>query len=65
MLPALSAIVYGFIDNFLWILGKIREIGLQAFVDNLLVWASGDFNDKRTHQGLQVALRVVGGWVAF
>lgn len=41
-----------FIDDLLWILGRIWKIGLQAFADDLLVWASGDFHDGRIHWGL-------------
>ena len=54
-----------FIDDLLWILGRIREVGIQAFADDLAAWASGDFRDGRTHRGLRVALRAVGGWAAF
>ena len=54
-----------FIDDLLWILGRIREVGVQAFADDLAAWASGDFRDGRTHRGLRVALRAVGGWASF
>ena len=54
-----------FIDDLLWILGRIREVGVQAFADDLAAWASGDFRDGRTHWGLRVALRAVGGWASF
>ena len=32
-----------FIDDLLWILGRIRELRVQAFADDLAVWACGDF----------------------
>ena len=54
-----------FIDDFLWILGRIQEVGVQAFADDLAVWASGDFRDGMTHRGFRVALRAVGGWASF
>ena len=54
-----------FIDDLLWILGRIRELGIQAFADDLSTWASGTLRDRRTHRGLWVALRAVSGWAAF
>ena len=54
-----------FIDDLLWILGRIRELRVQAFADDLAVWVSGHFRDGRTHRGLRAALRAVGGWASF
>ena len=54
-----------FLDDLLWILGRIRDLQVQAFADDLLTWASGDFRDGHIHRGLGVALRAVGGWASF
>ena len=54
-----------FIDDLLRILGRIRELSLQAFADDLSLWVSGDLRDGSIHRGLRVALEAVGGWAAF
>lgn len=46
-------------------MGRIQEVGLQAFIDDLSIWASGDFHNREMHWWLRVALRVVGDWIAF
>ena len=54
-----------FIDDLLCILGRIRELSLQAFADDLSLWVSGDLRDGSIYRGLRVVLEVVGGWATF
>ena len=54
-----------FTHDLLWILGRIRELGIQAFADDLSAWASGDLWDGQTHRGLCVVLWAVSGWASF
>ena len=41
-----------FINDLLSILGRIWELEIQAFANDLVAWASGHFWDGQTHRGL-------------
>ena len=63
--PISSTLFLVYIDDLLRIQHRIREVRFQAFADDNVLWAVGNFRDGVVHRGLQLALEATGRWAAF
>ena len=53
-----------YMDDLLYRLARTGQVRFQAFADDVIIWATGDFRAGFMDSGLHRALRIAEEWAA-